>query len=80
MSETPAVCACVRSIIERGFFAPKRSFMMLRPHAARRAQLGDLFEEVVVQVPEERQARREFIDVEAALDRILDVADAVGEW
>ena len=50
-----------------------------RPHAARRAQLGDLLEEVVVQVPKERQARREFVDVEAALDALVDVADAVGD-
>ena len=39
-----------------------------RPDAARRAELGDLLEEVVVDVEEEAEARRELVDVEAALE------------
>ena len=50
-----------------------------RPDAARGAQLGDLLEEVVVDVPEERQPRREVVDVEPARDAALDVGEAVGE-
>src|ERR1043165_6247235 len=40
-------------------------------------QLGDLLEEVEVAVPEERQPRRELIDVETALQALLDVGEAV---
>ena len=79
VSEQPAVCACVRSISERGSLRAEALAHERRPHAARGAQLGDLLEEVVVQVEEERQPRREVVDVEAALDRRLHVADAVGE-
>ena len=49
------------------------------PDAARGAELGDLLEEVVVDVPEEGQARREVVHRHAPLDALLDVADAVGE-
>ena len=49
------------------------------PDAPRRPQLGDLLEEVVVDVEEEAQARREAVDVEAALDAGVDVAEAVGQ-
>jgi len=49
VSDTPAVCACVRSVMLMGFFAE------LVPHhpgvdAPRGAELGDLLEEVVVHV------------------------------
>ena len=37
----------------------------LRPDLARGAELGDLLEEVAVRVEEERDARREVVDVEA---------------
>ena len=47
------------------------------PHAPRGPELRDLFEEVVVPVPEERQARRELVDVEAGVDRGLHVRDPV---
>ena len=50
-----------------------------RPDAARGAQLGDLLEEVEVAVPEEREPRREVVDVEPALEALLDVGEAVGE-
>ena len=67
----------MRSIIDFGFLAPKRSFM-IRAQIARGAELGDLFEKVVVQIPEERQPLRELIDTDPPLDRLIDVADAVG--
>ena len=38
------------------------------PHAPRGAELGDLLEEVVVRVQEERQPRRELVDVEPGGD------------
>ena len=50
-----------------------------RPDAARCAVLRDLLEEVEVRVEEERQARRELVDVEAALDRPFNVGEAVRE-
>ena len=76
---TPAVCAWKRICQERGFLAPKVSRISLRPDAPRGAVLGDLLEEVDLGVEEERQPRREVIDVEAALDRLLDVGEAVLE-
>ncbi len=50
-----------------------------RPHPARGAELGDLFEKVVVQIPEERQPLREIIDANPALDGFFDVTNAVGD-
>ena len=50
-----------------------------RPHAARGAELGDLFEKIVVRVEEEGEARREFVDVEPGVDGGLHVGHAVGE-
>ena len=47
------------------------------PDAAGGAVLGDLLEEVDVGVEEERQPRGEGVDVDAALDRPLDVGEAV---
>ena len=52
---------------------------LARPDAPRGAVLGDLLEEVDLGVEEERQARREVVDVEAALDGLLDVGEAVLE-
>ena len=37
------------------------------PHAARGAELGDFFEQVVVRVEEERKLTREIIDIQASL-------------
>src|SRR6185437_15685420 len=51
VSETPAVCAVLR----------------------------DLLEEVEVGVEEEAEPGREVVDVEPALDRPLDIGEAVGE-
>ena len=78
-ASTPAVCVWKRSSHERGSFAPKRVAHVPRPDAARGAELGDLLEEVEVAVEEEREPRREVVDVEAARDRRLDVLDAVGQ-
>ena len=50
-----------------------------RVDPARRAKLGDLFEEVDVRVEEERKARRERIDVHSGGHAGLDVRKAVGE-
>jgi hypothetical protein len=50
-----------------------------RPDAARRAQLRDFLEEVVVNVPEERQSRRELVDVEPTSETALHVCEAVSE-
>ena len=50
-----------------------------RPDPARGAELRDLLEEVDVRVEEERQPGRELVDVEAAGEAQLDVAEAVGE-
>ena len=49
------------------------------PDAAGGTELGDLFEEVVVGVPEEAETGRERVDVHAGGDRRFDVGDAVGD-
>ena len=49
------------------------------PHPASGAELGDLFEEVVLGGEEEGQARGESVDLEPGVDGGLDVGDAVGE-
>jgi hypothetical protein len=50
-----------------------------RPDPPGRAVLGDLLEEVDVRVEEERQPRRELVDVQPARDRVLDVGEPVGQ-
>ena len=57
----------------------ERLAQLARPDAPRGAVLGDLLEEVDLGVEEERQPRREVVDVEAALDGLLDVGQAVLE-
>ena len=52
---------------------------LARPDPPGGAVLRDLLEEVEVGVEEEGQARREVVDVEPALDRPLDVGEAVRE-
>ena len=52
---------------------------LARPDPAGGAVLGDLLEEVDLRVEEEAQARGERVDVDAALDRLLDVGEAVLE-
>src|SRR5438105_2659891 len=50
-----------------------------RPQPPRRAKLGDLFEQIVVRVEEERNARRKLVDGESCLDCGLDVSNRIGE-
>src|SRR6478752_2746748 len=50
-----------------------------RPDATCGSQLSDLLEEVVVDVPEEGETRREIIDVQPTLDAALDVREAIGQ-
>ena len=52
---------------------------LARPDAPGRAVLRDLLEEVLMGVEEERQPRRELVDAEPALERAVDVGEAVGE-
>ncbi len=56
-----------------------RLAQLARPDPAGGAELRDLLEEVDLRVEEEAQARGEVVDVEAALDRLLDVGEAVLE-
>ena len=79
VSEEPAVWTWKRHIIERGLVAPKRSAMIRRPHPSRDPELGDLLEQFGPRREEERQATREVIDVEAPVDRCLDVGDGIGQ-
>src|SRR5256886_17354550 len=62
-----------------GVLGPEALPQVARPDAPRRAQLGDLFEEIAVDVPEEREARRERIDVQPARDAALHVVETAGE-
>ena len=57
----------------------ERLAQLARPDPARRAVLGDLLEEVDVRVEEERQPRREVVDVHPARDLLLDVGQPVLE-
>ena len=52
---------------------------LARPDPPGGAVLGDLLEEVDLRVEEEAQPRREVVDVQAALDGLLDVGEAVLE-
>ena len=79
VSEQPAVCVWKRSIHERGFFAPNRSRITCAQMRRAARSFGDLLEEVVVRVEEERQPRREVVDVKPGGERRLDVGDAVGQ-
>ena len=50
-----------------------------RPHAARGAELRDLFQKIAVRVEEERQPRRELVDVESGVDGRLHIGHAVAQ-
>ena len=65
VSCTPAVWVWKRSISERGSAAPNSSRMILRPHPARGAEFGDLFEQGGPGYEKEGKARREIIDRQA---------------
>ena len=64
-----------RALVARGVALAHQ----LGPQASRGAELRHLFEEVVVGVEEERQARRELVDRKPAFERAIDVAESVGE-
>src|SRR5258707_6129402 len=49
------------------------------PQAARGAVLGDLFEQIVMSVEEERKLRREVIDAEASVESGLEGSNAIRE-
>ena len=51
----------------------------LSPERSRRTVLRDLFEEIVVRVEKEAQARREVVDCQPALERPFHVLDAVAQ-
>src|SRR3954453_11752820 len=52
---------------------------LTRPDSPGRAVLRDLLEEVEMRVEEERESRREVVDLEPALRCGLDVREPVGE-
>ena len=79
VSETPAVWVWKRISQRARVLRAVGVAQLARPDPPRGAVLGDLLEEVDVRVEEERQPRREVVDVEAALDRLLDVGEAVLE-
>ena len=60
-------------------FRAEPLFHYLRPDLARSAVFGDLLEKVVMGVEEEAEARAEFVDVETATARPLDVLDSIVE-
>src|SRR5215472_3409078 len=47
--------------------------------AASAAELGDLFKEIVMHIPEEGEARRKLVDLQAALQCGIDIGQAVGD-
>src|SRR5260370_2678133 len=49
------------------------------PQAARGAVLGDLFEQILMSVEEDRKLRREVIAAEATLESGFNVSNAIGE-
>src|SRR5438128_291837 len=50
-----------------------------RPDSPRRTQFGDLFEEVIVNIEEEAQARSEAVNVKPSVDGGPNIRDAVSE-
>ena len=79
VSETPAVWAWKRISHDSRVLRAERVAQLARPDPPRRAVLRDLLEEIDVRVEEERQPRREVVDVQTALDRLLDVGEPVLE-
>ena len=77
-SDQPEVWQWVRSASERSSFG-SNGLHQLRPQQARRAQLRHLHEEVHADAQEERQPRREAVDVEAGGEPGAHIFDAVGE-
>src|SRR5579863_937910 len=48
------------------------------PDAASSAEFSNLFKEVIMHIKEEREARREFIDLQATLQGRIDIGQAIG--
>ena len=71
VNDTPAVCTCVRINHDFGFLRAERVAQLARPDPPRRAVLRDLLKEIDVRVEEEAQPRREIIDIQPAVDRLL---------
>ena len=75
----PPPPAIMRSCIERGF---GRAVLLLedpRPQPAAGAELGHLLPEVAVDVEVEGEAAGELVDVEPALERVVDVGLGDGQ-
>src|SRR5215472_11766753 len=49
------------------------------PQPARSAELGDLLEEIIMDVEEERQAAGKLVNLEPSLERGFDVSDRIGQ-
>ena len=77
--DTPAVWVWNRSCSERSLARAVAVAHPAGPDATGGPVLGDLLEEVDVRVEEERQARRERVDVESGRAPELDVRESVGE-
>ncbi len=75
----PLVWQCVRSASDLTSFGANSLLDQLRPQQARRPHLGDLHEVVHADRPEEREPRRERVDVEAGAHAGAHVFDAVGD-
>ena len=78
VSDQPEVWQWVRRLSDLGFFGAEL-LDQLGPQQPAGPQLGDLHEEVHADGPEERQPRRERVDVEAGVTAGAQVLDAVGE-
>ena len=77
--QRPARCLAMRAQRQRARVLRIERLQQLRPEQARGAHLGDFHEEVHADRPEERQPRREAVDVEARGNAGAEVFDAVGE-
>ena len=73
----PAVWVWKRSMQRARIFCVEALAHDAGPEAARGAEFGDLFDEVVVRVEEEREARGEAVDIETGVDGGLDVRHAI---
>ncbi len=78
--KAPAAGLAMRAQRQRlGILGRELILDQLRPQQARGPHLGDLHEEVHADRPEERQPRRERVDVEAGRHARAHVLDAVGQ-
>ncbi len=78
VSDQPEVCEWVRNDMRFGVFRTEFADQFA-PQQPARAQLGDLHEEVHADAPEERQPRRELVDVQAGVQTGLEVLHTVGQ-